>query len=174
MGKLSGKTVAVLVEEQYQEMEVWVPYYRIKEEGGKALLLGGEKGKVYKSKLGYPAAAEVDYKGLKAGDVDGVIIPGGFAPDFMRRYPEPARFVADVFKAGKTVAAICHGPWMLCSADVLKGKTATCFFAIADDVKHAGANYVDKEVVVDGNMITSRKPEDIPAFCAAIVKALSA
>jgi len=173
MGKLSGKTVAVLVEEQYQEMEVWVPYYRLKEEGAKALLVGGEKGKVYKSKLGYPAVAETDYKGLKAEDVDAVVIPGGFAPDFMRRYPEPALFIAGVFKAGKPTAAICHGAWMLASAGVLKGKTATCFYAIADDVKNAGAKYVDREVVVDGNLITSRKTEDIPAFCAELVKALS-
>ncbi len=173
MGKISGKTVAVLVEEMYQEMEVWVPYYRIKEEGAKAYLLGGEKGKIYKSKLGYPAMAEADYKTLKAEDVDAVVIPGGFAPDFMRRYPEPAKFISDVFKAGKPVAAICHGPWMLASAEVLKGRTATCFYAIADDIRHAGANYVDREVVVDGNLITSRKPEDIPAFCAAIIKALS-
>jgi protease I len=168
-----SKTVAVLVEEMYQELEVWVPYYRLKEAGFAAVLVGGEKGKVYKSKLGYPAIAETDYKSLKASTVAGVVIPGGFAPDFMRRYPEPAKFIAEIFKAGKPVAAICHGAWMLASAGVLKGKTATCFYAIADDVKNAGAKYVDKECVVDGNLITARKPDDLPAFCAALIKALS-
>lgn len=173
MTSLAGKTVAVLIEEQYQELEVWVPYYRLKEAGAKVLLLGAEKGKVYKGKFGYPAAAEADYKSLKAGAVDGVVIPGGFAPDFMRRYPEPAAFVREAFQAGKVVASICHGAWILASAEVLEGKKATCFYAIADDVRHAGAKYVDEEVVVDGNLITSRKPEDLPAFCAAIVKALA-
>ncbi|MBI3551336.1 MAG: type 1 glutamine amidotransferase [Elusimicrobia bacterium] len=170
---IKGKTAAVLVEEMYQELEVWVPYYRLKEEGVKTFLVGAEKGKIYKSKLGYPAVAETDYKRLKASEVDTVVIPGGFAPDFMRRYPEPAKFVADAFKGGKVVASICHGAWILCSAEVLRGKTATCFYAIADDVRHAGAKYVDREVVVDGNLITSRKPEDLPAFCAAIVAALA-
>lgn len=167
------KTVAVLVEEMYQELEIWVPYYRLKEAGHKALLLGQEKGKSYRSKLGYPAVAEASYKDLKASQVDGLVIPGGFAPDFMRRHPEPARFVRDVFRSGKTVASICHGAWMLCSADILKGRKATCFYAIADDVKNAGARYVDEECVVDGNLITSRKPEDLPAFCAALLRALA-
>ena len=165
--------VAVLVEQQYQDQEVWVPYYRLKEAGIDALLLGKEKGAVYPSKFGYPATAEADYKTLKAADVDGVVIPGGFAPDFMRRYPEPARFVREVFQAGKTVACICHGAWILVSAGVLKGKRATCFYAIADDVKNAGATYVDEEVVVDGNLITSRKPEDLPAFCRELIKAVA-
>lgn len=172
MSALAEKRVAVLIEDQYQELEVWAPYYRLKEEGVQVFLLGREKGKVYKGKFGYPAEAEADYKGLKAASLDGVIIPGGFAPDFMRRYPEPARLTAEIFKAGKLTASICHGAWILASAGVLKGKTATCFYAIADDVKNAGASYVDREVCVDGNLITARKPEDIPAFCAAIVKFL--
>ena len=167
------KRVAVLVEQQYQEMEVWVPYYRLKEAGFDALLVGPEKGKSYPGKFGYPAVAEADYKSIKAKDLDGIVIPGGFAPDFMRRAPDAARLVAEVFKAGKTTASICHGAWILCSADVLKGKKATCFYAIADDVKNAGAKYVDEECVVDGNLITSRKPEDLPAFCRALVRALA-
>lgn len=170
---MKAKRVAILVEEQYQELEVWVPYYRLREAGLQPVLLGREKGKVYESKLGYPAAAQAGYRDLRARDVAGVVVPGGFAPDFMRRYPEPARFVADAFSAGKVVAAICHGAWLLCSAGVLKGRTATCFFAIADDVRNAGAKYVDREVVVDGRLITARKPDDLPAFCAALVAALS-
>jgi protease I len=168
-----SKRIAVLIEEQYQELEVWVPYYRLREAGHKPVLVGQEKGRSYKGKFGYPAIAESDYRETKAKDLAGVVVPGGFAPDFMRRYPEPAKLVAELFRQGKLVASICHGAWLLCSADVLRGKTATCFYAIADDVKNAGAKYVDAEVMVDGNLVTSRKPEDLPAFCAAIVKALS-
>ncbi|MBI5630260.1 MAG: type 1 glutamine amidotransferase [Elusimicrobia bacterium] len=168
------KRAAVLLEEQYQELEVWVPYFRLKEAGVEAVFVGQEAGKVYKGKYGYPAQAELSYGQVRAESLDAVIIPGGFAPDFMRRYPEPARLVADMFRAGKLVASICHGAWVLCSAGILKGKKVTCFYAIADDVKNAGAEYVDREVVVDENLVTSRKPEDIPAFCAAIVNRLSA
>ena len=170
---LKGRRVALLVEEQYQEMEVWAPYYRLLEAGAEVLVVGQEAGKVYKGKFGYPCAATASYAEVSPKSVDAVVVPGGFAPDFMRRYPEPARFVAEAARAGKVVASICHGAWLLCSADVLRGKTATCFYAIADDVKNAGAKYVDREVVVDGNLITSRKPEDIPAFCAALVSSLS-
>jgi protease I len=167
------KKVAVLIEQQYQELEVWAPYYRLKEAGFDAVLVGPEKGKTYPGKFGYPAVAEADYKGIKASELAGVVVPGGFAPDFMRRTPDAAKLVAEVFKRGKVTASICHGAWILCSAGILKGKKATCFYAIADDVKNAGAHYVDEECVVDGNLITARKPEDIPAFCAALVKALS-
>lgn len=170
---MKKKRIAVLIEEQYQELEVWVPYYRLKEAGAEVLLIGKEKGKIYKGKYGYPAQAEADYSQAQAAKFDAVVVPGGFAPDFMRRYPEPARFVAAMDKAGKVVAAICHGGWILCSAGILKGRTATSFYAIADDLKNAGARYVDKEVAVDGNIITARKPEDLPAFCAAIHRSLS-
>ena len=173
MKKLRERLAVVLVEEQYQELEVWVPYFRLKEEGVRTLLLGLEKGRAYKGKFGYPASAEASYREVRPAGVDAVVIPGGFAPDFMRRTPEPAKFVAEVFRAGGLVASICHGAWILASAGILKGRAATCFFAIADDVRNAGARYVDKEVVVDRNLITSRKPEDLPAFCSAIVKHLS-
>lgn len=174
MADLKGRRVAVLIEEQYQELEVWVPYYRLIEAGATAVLVGREKGKTYKSKLGYPATAEADYSEVAAKDLAAVVVPGGFAPDFMRRYPEPAALVRDVFRAGGLVASICHGAWLLSSAGVLKGRRATCFFAIADDVKNAGAKYLDSEVVVDGNLITSRKPEDLPAFCREVLSFLTA
>ena len=173
MKDLSRRSVAVLVEEQYQELEVWVPYYRLKEAGAEVRLVGARKGQVYKGKFGYPAQAETDYRALKPGSLDAVVVPGGFAPDFLRRYPEPARLVARVFEAKGLVASICHGAWLLSSAGVLKGRVATSFFAIADDVKNAGARWVDREVVVDGNLITSRKPEDLPAFCSEIIRWLS-
>ncbi|HLW66970.1 MAG TPA: DJ-1/PfpI family protein, partial [Gemmataceae bacterium] len=105
-------------------------------------------------------------------DFDLVVIPGGFAPDFIRRVPAMIQFVQDMANKGKLLAAICHGPWVLCSTNALRGKKATCFFAIKDDVINAGANYVDEVVVRDGNVITSRKPDDLPAFMMTIISAL--
>ena len=107
-------------------------------------------------------------------DFDAVVIPGGYAPDMMRRHPEMIRLVADAFHAGKALAAICHGGWMPASADVLKGKKATSFFAIKDDMVHAGADFVDAETVVDGNLITARKPDDLPAFMKAVMAKMRA
>ncbi len=160
--------VAVLVEDLYQVLEVWVPYYRLKEAGFETVLVGSGKGE-YKSKEGYPAREELGIQQARAEDFDGVVIPGGFAPDLMRRHPEMAAFVRSVSDAGGMVAAICHGGWILVSADVLHHKKATSFFAIRDDMVNAGADYQDKPVVVDGNLITSRKPDDLPAFCQAMI-----
>jgi protease I len=169
---LKGKTVAVLVEQQYQELEVWYPYYRLKEAGAAVHLVGPEAGKTYPSKLGYPAKSDKASSDVSASSLDGIVIPGGFAPDYFRRDPTTIQLVKDAFARGKVIAAICHGPWLLCSTPALKGKRATCFFAIKDDVINAGATYVDEETVVDGNVITARKPDDLPAFTRAIIQAL--
>ncbi len=169
--RLKGKKVAVLAEEIYQEMELWVPYYRLKEEGADVKIVAPEK-KTYNSKLGYPVNADVAAADVSAKDFDGVVIPGGYAPDMLRRYPAILSLVRDCFNQGKPVAAICHAGWVPASAGILKGKKATCFFAIKDDLINAGAKYVDEEVVVDGNLITSRTPADLPAFCRELVKAL--
>ncbi|MGH7408492.1 MAG: type 1 glutamine amidotransferase domain-containing protein [Candidatus Methylomirabilales bacterium] len=169
---LKGKRIAILAENLYQEMELWVPYYRLKEVGATVKVIGTGSAKSYTSKHGYPVAVDAAADEVKAKDFDAVIIPGGYAPDLMRRSTAMVGLVREAFQQGKVVAAICHAGWMLCSAGILKGKTATCFHAIKDDMVNAGARYVDEEVVVDGNLITSRKPDDIPAFCREIVKAL--
>lgn len=170
--KLNGVRVAVLVEQQYQEMELWYPVYRLREAGCTVTLVGPEAGNNYPSKLGYPAKADKGIKEVKVTDFDAVIIPGGFAPDFMRRSEAMVALVRTAVEQGKVVAAICHGPWMLCSAGILRGRKATCFFAIKDDVIHAGAHYTDAEVVRDGQIITSRKPDDLPVFVMSILQAL--
>ena len=172
MRELDGKRAAVLVEQQYQEMEVWYPLYRLREAGCKVTLVGPEAGHTYNSKLGYPAKSDRAARDVSADDFDLLVIPGGFAPDYLRRCEAVLKLVGTMAEQGKVVAAICHGPWVLCSTQALKGRRATCFFAIKDDVSNAGANYVDAEVVRDGNLITSRKPDDLPAFMQSIIQAV--
>jgi protease I len=171
--KLTGKRIAILAENMYQEMELWVPFYRFKEEGAEVKVIGAGGAKSYTSKLGYPVTVDVQADQVKAVEFDAVVVPGGYAPDMMRRHPAMVALVRDAAQQGKVVAAICHAGWMLVSAGVLKGRKATSFFSIKDDLIAAGANWVDEEVVVDGNLITSRKPDDLPAFCRTIVQALS-
>ena len=166
------KRIALLIEEQYQVLEVWYPVFRLKEEHIETILVGSGTKEIYGSKEGYPAKVDVSINQIDPQEVEGVIIPGGFAPDFMRRNPKMAEFVRKVHDQRKVVAAICHGGWMLVSAGILQGRRATSFFAIKDDLIAAGANWVDEEVVVDQNLITSRKPEDLTAFVKEIIKAV--
>ena len=172
--ELSGKTLAILVDNVYQEMEVWYPLYRLREAGAQIITVGAKAGATYTSKLGYPVQCDRSYDQVSVADFDGVIVPGGSAPDHIRRHAKANQLVHDLDAQGKLVAAICHGPWVLCSAKMLRGRKATCFFAIADDVIHAGAEYIDAEVVVDRNLVTSRKPDDLPAFCAAAIRVAAA
>lgn len=169
---MSVKKIAIMVDELYQVLEVWYPYYRFREAGLEVNLVAAEANKSYPSKEGYPCVSEIAAVNAKAEDYDCMLVPGGFAPDFMRRSAEVIQFANDMVDAGKVIAAICHGGWLLCSAKAFKGKRATCFMAIKDDIINAGAEYVDEECVVDGNLITSRKPDDLPAFCTAILEAL--
>lgn len=171
-GELTGKRIAILLDQAYQEMEVWYPYFRFQEAGAEAILVGAEKGKIYPSKCGYPAVAARSYDQAGANDFDGIVIPGGYAPDHIRRHAQANQLVRDMDAQGKLVASICHGPWVLCSAGILKDRRATCFFAIKDDVVNAGAIYEDSEVVVDRNLVTSRKPEDLPAFCRECIRVM--
>jgi protease I len=171
--KLQGKKLMVLVEDLYQELEVWYPLLRMREEGAEVTLVGTEAGVTYKSKTGYPATSETAARDVNVREYDGVIIPGGYAPDLMRRHQATVSLVRNAFDQGKVVAAICHAGWLLASAGILKGRRVTGFFAIRDDLVHAGATYEDAEVLVDGRLITSRKPEDLPAFCREIIRALT-
>jgi protease I len=169
--QLRDKTIAVLAEQQYEELELWYPVLRFREAGAKVAIVGAGKDH-YESKHGYPVQVTVQADQVRGAGFDAVIIPGGYAPDHMRRHAPMVRLVKEAAAAGKIVAAICHGGWLLCSARCIEGKQVTGFFAIRDDLENAGATYVDAEVVRDGNLITSRMPTDLPAFCRAIIEAL--
>ncbi len=166
------KKVGILIEDLYNELEFWYPYLRLKEEGFEVIAIGPEKGKEYKSKVGLPRVSEASPKDVNAEELDAIVVPGGYAPDRLRRDKEIVKLVRDVNDKGGVVATICHGGWVLISAGILKGKKATSFFAIRDDMVNAGVNWVDEEVVIDGNLVTSRKPDDLPAFLKAIISKL--
>jgi len=171
---LKGKKAIVLVDQLYQELEVWYPLYRLREEGAEAILVGPEAGVTYPSKVGYPAVSDKAAAAVAMSQFDCLVIPGGYAPDHMRRNKAINRLVADAMQQSKIVAAICHAGWMLCSVPgALRGRRVTSFFAIRDDMVNAGAEWIDAEVVRDRNLITSRKPDDLPAFMRTTIEALA-
>lgn len=169
--KLKGKKIAVFIEKMYEDLEFWYPYLRMKEEGAEVVIVA-PKVDSYKGKHGIPVEADQAIIGVKEDEFNALIIPGGYSPDHMRRSPEMVEFVKKMNASGKVIAAICHAGWMLASADIVKGKKVTSFFSIKDDLIHAGAEWVDQECVVDGNIITSRNPQDLPVFCRKIIDAL--
>lgn len=167
--ELQGKKIAVLLEEIYNEQEFWYPKIRLQEAGATVVVAGTEAGKTYHSKVGMPAKADVAFADLNPAELDGVIIPGGFAPDYMRRSPDCLKLVKTLHDQGKLVAFICHAGWVAVSAGILKGKKITSYGSIKDDVVNAGAIWQDAPVVRDGNLISSRTPADLPDFMRAIV-----
>jgi protease I len=171
---LAGKRVAMLVEEGFEDRELTGPLEALRAAGATVTLVGPTAGASYRGKRGDAAvSADVGAGAAKIKDFDAVVIPGGHAPDKMRMRHAMVDLARDAMEAGKPVAAICHGPQVLISANVLRGRTLTCWPSIAIDVKNAGGLYVDKPVVEDGNLITSRKPDDVPVFSEAIIRALS-
>ena len=168
---LHGKKIMIFAEDHYEDLELWYPKIRLIEEGAN-VVVAGTGNKTYKGKNGYPLEVDGSIREYKAKDFDAVVVPGGWAPDKLRRYNEVLDFVREMHKSEKVIAAICHGPWVLASAGIIKGKKITCVAAIKDDVINAGAQYFDKEVVVDLNIITSRMPADLPAFLREIIKSL--
>ncbi|MEH2160918.1 MAG: DJ-1/PfpI/YhbO family deglycase/protease [Nostoc sp.] len=168
-----NKKVAILIEQAVEDAEFTVPYNGLKQAGIEVVILGSRMNEKYKGKRGkLSIQADGTTTEAIAAQFDAVIIPGGMAPDKMRRNPNTVRFVQEAIQQGKLVAAVCHGPQVLIDGDLLKGKQATGFSAIAKDMTNAGANYLDEPLVVDGNLITSREPGDLPIFTTAILSRL--
>lgn len=164
--------IALLVAEMYEDVELWYPYYRLLEAGHEVHLVGCEADSSHTGKKGTKATTTHAGSDLSAGDYGAVVVPGGFSPDYMRRCPPMVDLVRQVGENGRLVAAICHGPWMLASAELVDGRRVTSFPSLKVDLVHAGAEWVDEEVVEDRNLITSRKPDDLPAFMRTVVAAL--
>jgi protease I len=170
---LSEARIVVLAENQYQELELWYPVLRFRDSGSDVLVAAPRAGQLYSSKLGLPVVSDIAVDALDAADIDVLIIPGGFAPEAMRKSPELLELVRKTYDGGGIVAAICHAGWVLASTGIAKGKRLTCVPIIRDDVIHAGGEYLNEPVVRDGNLITSRLPNDLPVFCSEIAAALS-
>ena len=174
MKPLNGKKVAILVADGFEQVELTEPRKALDEAGAKTSIVSPSKGKVkgwQHTEWGDEMPVDVPLGQAKAEEFDALLLPGGVMnPDHLRRDPQVQRFVKAFFDAGKPVAAICHGPWTLIDAGVAKGRKMTSYETIQMDLKNAGVNWVDQEVVVDGNLVTSRKPDDIPAFNKAIVE----
>jgi protease I len=167
------KRVAILVEKNFEDSEFQIPYNALKEAGAEVTVLGSRMNETYRGKQGKASIApDGTTTEARATDFDAVVIPGGMAPDTMRTNMKTVRFVEDAVRAGKLVAAVCHGPQVLIEGDLLKGKRATGFRAIRKDMQNAGADYVDEPLVREGNLITSRRPSDVPIFTAAILREL--
>lgn len=167
--RLAGKRVLILAGPDYEDMELHYPRYRLLEEGASVTVAGiGEAS--YTGKKGVPVEVDVQIVEVDAGAFDALVIPGGYAPDKMRRVPELLDVVRTMHEDGKPIAFICHAGWVPISAGILKGKRITCVSAIKDDVINAGADYVDAPVVVDGNLVTSRTPADLPAFMPKVIE----
>lgn len=165
------KKIVVLIENLFDEQELVYPYHRLREDY-EVHLVGPEKHTEFSGKSGFKMKSTHSSVDIKAEDYEGIIIPGGFSPDYMRKSEATRKLVSDFDKAGKPIAAICHGPWMMASCCDVKGKRLTSVPTIKDDLIHAGAEWVNEEVVVSGNLITSRSPLDLPAFIKTFVKEL--
>ena len=165
------KKIVILVERLYEDLEVWYPKIFFEAKGAE-VVIAGETKKVYHGKNGYPIKTNETFDRLDPKHFDAVIIPGGFAPDYLRRHKAVLDFVKDMDKAKKTVAAICHGGWVLISAKIIKGRKVSFYYAIRDDILNAGAKDENKVVSIDKNLITSRAPADLPFFCKAIADSI--
>jgi protease I len=166
---VNHKKILIFVHNLYEEMELHYPRYRLLEAGMEVVVAGPQKKESYVGKHGYPCEADEAISKIQASHFDGLVIPGGYAPDKLRIIPEVLQITKQMHAEGKLIAFICHAGWVPASAGILKGATCTSYKAIKDDLVHAGAHWVDERVVVDKNLISSRHPTDLPHFSLAIL-----
>ena len=169
---LKGVKILAVVHDQFEDLEFWVPVMRLREEGAEVVIAGEQKNKKYIGKYGVPAVSKASFLDQNPEEFSGILIPGGWAPDKMRRFPELLEFVQELDSKQKLIAQICHAGWVTISAKIVSGRKVTSTPAIKDDFENAGAIWVDEPVVVDGNLISSRRPDDIPVYMRVIVEEL--
>lgn len=172
MAVLSGKRILAFTGDDYEDLELWYPVLRLREAGAEVCVAGLQANHSYRGKNGYPSVSDVSVTDVKARDYHGLVVPGGWMPDKLRRDPKVLEITRHFAESGKMIAAICHGPWILISAGVCRGVRMTSTPAIKDDLINAGAEWKDAELVVDRHFISSRRPADLPAFCASMVEYL--
>lgn len=171
--ELSGKRILVFVGDDYEDLELWYPKLRLLEAGAQVVVAGADAGQVYKGKHGYPCKADAAIRDQQSARFDGVVVPGGWMPDKLRRDPKVLQLIREFHEAGKLIAAICHGGWMPISAGVYQGVKVTGSPGIKDDLINAGATWEDASVVIDRHHVSSRKPDDLPDFCRGILQVLA-
>jgi protease I len=170
---LTGKHILFFAAPLYEDLELWYPKIRLEEEGASCTVAGlGEK--TYQGKRGYPVTPDATVEEVESSDFNALVIPGGYAPDILRRYARVLQLTREIHDAGKPIAFICHAGWVPISAGIVKGRRGTSVGAIKDDLVNAGMAWEDSPVVVDGNLISSRTPADLPDFCRALIRALQA
>jgi protease I len=174
MTSLEGRRILIFVGDDYEDLELWYPRLRLIEAGARVVVAGQDKGRRYRGKHGYPCVSDASVEELQARAFDGVVVPGGWMPDKLRRDPSVLGLVREFAASCKLTAAICHGGWVLISAGVYRGVRATGSPGIKDDLIHAGAIWEDAPVVVDRHFVSSRKPDDLPEFCRGILGVLGA
>ncbi len=172
MNKLTGKKILMFVDHVYEDLELWYPKLRLIEEGAEVIVAGPESNKIYEGKNGYPCRSNASYNDMNEKDFDGLVIPGGFAPDKLRRDKKVLELTKQFNDSGKLIAHICHAGWITISAKIMKGYKCTSTPGIKDDIENAGAIWIDEPVVIDRNMVSSRRPDDLPMFCKGIIEIL--
>lgn len=162
--RLQNQKVIALVEDDFEDLELWYPVHRLREEGAQVDLVGQTANHKYIGKYGVPAESDYAFQEINPEDYDAILVPGGWAPDKLRRFPEVIRLVRYMNENNKPIGQICHAGWVLISAHILEGKTVTSTPGIKDDMTNAGATWVDKPVVSDGHLVSSRRPPDLPDY----------
>lgn len=162
--RLKDKKILAFVDHDFDDLEHWYPVLRLQEDGATVVIAGLEAGKTYRGKSGVDVVSDVAFKDINADEFAGAIVPGGWAPDKLRRFPEVLNLIRTFDKDEKAIGQICHAGWVLASADILKGRTVTSTPGIKDDLTNAGATWVDEPVVTDGHIISSRRPPDLPQY----------
>lgn len=171
--RLENKKVIALVSKDFEDLELWYPLLRLQEEGATVHLVGEESGKEYPGKYGVPATSEYAFDEINPADYDGILVPGGWSPDKLRRYDKVLDMVRHMDEQQKPIGQICHAGWVLISADILQGRKVTSTPGIKDDMMNAGATWVDEAVVQDGHIVSARRPPDLPPYAKAFADLLA-